>query len=615
MNPVFLEKYQHELKMFREASKEFAKEHPKIAGHLGLSAPDIEDPYVERLIEAVSFLTARIDLKIDSQYPHFLEHLFKVIQPTFTRIIPSSGMVSVQTDESKPFIIPKYTKVSTLANKQGGSVCQFSTCHDVQIAPIKVAQVRYARTARKENHIGVHKSQLNLSINFPESLQTDRIDFDKLHFCIHGVDYYTATELLYQLSTKCTALQVRCGNLRSIYTPQISLNGFDFNLDIYGDRQVSHLKHLIEYSTLPEKYLFFSLKNFEKIVLECIKHHKSTQNTIQTIELDLTFFLDDTSSNIEKYLTNNAINLNSILITNAFIKRTRFVLDSNVNEQHIIIDKVRTRDYEVIGIRHLEGFNTKNTKIKAFEPIYKVDSYHTPEHLKEIGFFTESYRPSHTASTVNSYKGSECYLTISNQYYHIKHDDLNQLSVEAWCSNRALVREINWALDDDLVMDDAFKIKTISRLCRFTEPLNSPLQTVELWRLMNLVSANFIIKDINNSQSLTNQIKSNLFTVYEISKNEAFRSQIDAIISIEASFVSQNFKHGHRLLPLNGICFDIILDEALMSHAHPYIWGKILLCHLKGFSSINTFTKLIIRNKKKEIIANYNSLEEQKCTQ
>ena len=56
MDKVFLEKYHQELKYFRDASKEFAEEHPRAATRLGLSAPEIEDPYVERLIEAVSFL-------------------------------------------------------------------------------------------------------------------------------------------------------------------------------------------------------------------------------------------------------------------------------------------------------------------------------------------------------------------------------------------------------------------------------------------------------------------------------------------------------------------------------------------------------------------------------
>ena len=38
--------------------KEFAAQYPKIASRLALDTTDIPDPYVERLLEGVSFLTA-----------------------------------------------------------------------------------------------------------------------------------------------------------------------------------------------------------------------------------------------------------------------------------------------------------------------------------------------------------------------------------------------------------------------------------------------------------------------------------------------------------------------------------------------------------------------------
>lgn len=609
MNPIFLEKYHHELKMFRDASKEFAKEHPSIAGHLGLSAPEIEDPYVERLIEAVSFLTARINLKIEEQYPQFLTHIFKVIQPNFTRIIPSSVIVTANSNEKEPFIIPKGATIATHAKKQGGVVCQFSTCHDIQITPLVLKNTAYNRVARSNNSQEQYRANLTITINFPNSLKVDDIDFEKLYFYIQGTDYYTATELLYQLSQKSKPLTAHAKGFKSIYPTKVKLCGFDFDLDIYGDRKIDYLKNITEYSILPEKYLFFQLNNLQNIIKDCIKFHKKNHIKSDTIELNISIPFDDISNNLEKYLQNSFLNLNSLLITNAFLKKTRFVVNSNVNEQHIVMDKVRAKDFEVIGIKNIEGFNNANTKIKSFEPIYKIDNYHSVSNMKDVGFYTDTYKPNLQASNTNSYKGNECYLSINNQYQSIKYDNLNQLAIEAWCSNRALVREISWTLDEDLTFGDKYKVNQIVRQGRFTEPLNAPVHTVELWRLMNLISANFIVNELQDRESLTNQIKNSLLTIYDISQNEAFKSQIDAIILIQANLISQNCKKNHKLIPINGIHFDILLDEALMSHAHPYIWGMVLLSYLKGFSPINKFTKLTLRNKKGEIIADFNTLE------
>ena len=52
--------------------KEFAAQYPKIASRLALDTTDIPDPYVERLLEGVSFLTARTQLKLDAEYPRFV---------------------------------------------------------------------------------------------------------------------------------------------------------------------------------------------------------------------------------------------------------------------------------------------------------------------------------------------------------------------------------------------------------------------------------------------------------------------------------------------------------------------------------------------------------------
>lgn len=609
MNRNFLEKYHQELKNFREASKEFAKEHPAVAGHLGLLAPEIEDPYVERLIEAVSFLTARINLKIDEQYPKFLEHIFQVIQPSFNKVIPSCAIVSCYTNENTPFIIPAQSSVFTHAKKKNTATCNFSTCHPLQITPFHIQKVNYIKTF-KNNYLSQErqKAKLDIIFSFPKTLSIKDIDFSCIHFYIKNTDHYTATELLYHLSTKATSLSVSQKDHKNIYSPKIKLTGMDFNLDISNDRKISHLKDVVEYSILPEKTLFFTINDLQAIITDCLKRHKKTSSD-DMVEFTLSFGLSDFSDNIEKYLTHDCLDLNSMIISNHFIKKTRFVIDQNTNEQHIVMDKIRAKDFEIISIKSIEGFNSVNTKIKSFEPIYKVDGYHALENTQDVGFYTDTYRSNQLASTNNSYKGNECYVTITNQYQHITQHDLNQLSVEAWCSNRSLVRDISWTLDEDLQLDDRFKITKIVRQCRFTEPLDSPSHTVAQWRLMNLIASNFIIDDLNNVESLTNHIKDSLLTIHEMSKNQSFKAQIDAIISITACKTHESHKRNRKLIPLNGLHFETIIDEAVMSHAHPYIWGCVLLSHLKGYSPINHFTKLTLRNKKSEIIATLSSLE------
>ncbi len=69
MDPLLLKYYNRELQYMREMGGEFAEEFPKIAGRLGLNAFECADPYVERLLEGFAFLAARVQLKVDAEFP------------------------------------------------------------------------------------------------------------------------------------------------------------------------------------------------------------------------------------------------------------------------------------------------------------------------------------------------------------------------------------------------------------------------------------------------------------------------------------------------------------------------------------------------------------------
>ena len=75
MDPRLLQYYNLELQHLREMGAEFAAHFPKIAARLGMHGLEVDDPYVERLLEGVSFLAARVQLKLDAEFPRFTQAL------------------------------------------------------------------------------------------------------------------------------------------------------------------------------------------------------------------------------------------------------------------------------------------------------------------------------------------------------------------------------------------------------------------------------------------------------------------------------------------------------------------------------------------------------------
>jgi type VI secretion system protein ImpG len=69
MDPRLLQYYSGELLYLRELAGEFARQHPKIARRLGMQAGEIGDPYVERLIQSAAMTFARMQMRIDEEFP------------------------------------------------------------------------------------------------------------------------------------------------------------------------------------------------------------------------------------------------------------------------------------------------------------------------------------------------------------------------------------------------------------------------------------------------------------------------------------------------------------------------------------------------------------------
>src|SRR5687767_2842225 len=98
--------YERELTFLRQMGSEFAEKYPNVASRLILEPDKCEDPHVERLLEAFSFLAARVHLKIDDEFPEITEALLSILYPHFIRPIPSMSVVEFHVD-------PEQGKLST----------------------------------------------------------------------------------------------------------------------------------------------------------------------------------------------------------------------------------------------------------------------------------------------------------------------------------------------------------------------------------------------------------------------------------------------------------------------------------------------------------------------
>ena len=102
MDPRLLQYYNLELQHLREMGAEFAQQFPKVAARLAMNGLEVADPYVERLLEGVGFLAARVQLKIDAEFPRFTQSLLEIVLPHYLAPIPSMLVAQLKPEVDDP---------------------------------------------------------------------------------------------------------------------------------------------------------------------------------------------------------------------------------------------------------------------------------------------------------------------------------------------------------------------------------------------------------------------------------------------------------------------------------------------------------------------------------
>ena len=141
--------YERELGLFRQYTREFSSRYPKAAGRLLIAGETCEDPHVERLIQSVALLTARVAKRLDDAYPQFTHSLLETLYPHYLRPLPSCSIVRIAADEA-----PAGNQLAQVVHIARGAVlrsqpvqgvaCKFTSAYDVTLAPLTISKVHFS---------------------------------------------------------------------------------------------------------------------------------------------------------------------------------------------------------------------------------------------------------------------------------------------------------------------------------------------------------------------------------------------------------------------------------------------------------------------------------------
>ncbi len=604
MDPRLLQYYNRELQHAKEMGGEFAVEFPKVAGRLGLEKLECADPYVERLLEGFAFMAARVQLKLDAEYPRFTQHLFDMVYPHYLSPVPSMMVVQLQPDLSDPGLadgvsLPRDTILRGVTAKGERTACEYRTANEVKLWPIELSEVRYFPTTGSLANINLDALQgaragIRLSLRCTSSAFDETAVENLPLFLTGGGDI--PKQLYEQMLGNCCGIVVRPkGGTRSwnVRLPKTSLRRYGFAEDQsllpYTRRSFEGYRLLQEYFAFPERYLFVELADLKESIKRCA-----------STELEIVILLDRSIGWLESAIDTSHFSLFCAAAINLFPKRAdRINVDRGKTEFHILPDRTRPLDFEVHSLASVRGFAGSTESAKDFLPFYTArDPAHDPDALS---YFTLRREPRVLSSklrregTRSSYTGSEVYVALVDGREAPFSPDLKQLELMTLCTNRDLPLQMTLGTGaSDFSLDVGAPVESIRRVAGPTPPRPSPVLRESPWRLLSHLSLNYISL-VQDDDSGGADVLRQMLSLYADVNETTIQKQIEGVKSIASNPIVRRMPGSGLITFGRGLEISLTCEDAAFEGTGAFLLGSVMEEFFTRYVSLNSFTETVLR--------------------
>lgn len=635
MDPRLLSYYNRELAHLREVGGEFAAEFPKVAARLGLSAFECADPYVERLLEGFAFLAARVQLKIDAEFPTFTQHMLELVYPHYLAPTPSMAVVALQPDLSEGalaagFPVPRGTALRGNLGKGEQTACEYRTAHPVRLWPLELTQAEYFRHSgpvAKTDLTVLARSEAGIRLRLRASagLRLDQIALDELVLFLQGSDQlpfhlYEAllanpVALLVQPTTRPLPwIEVLPGSaLRPL--------GFDDDEALlpYAPNSFQGYRNLHEYFAFPQRFLFLSLAGLAPAL-----------QRVNSPEVDLIVLLPRPAPAIDGVLRQQHFALHCTPAINLFPRRfDRIHLNDGGPDYHVVPDRTRPLDFEVYRLDSVTGIGTATTETREFHPFYKaIGQYAQGDRAGLPSYFSVQRVPRRLSSNQrrhghrSSYLGSEVFVNLVDAADAPWSRALRQLSLTGLCTNRDLPLALPVGIGaSDFSVDCGAPIAA-ARVCAGpTPPLPSHAHGDTAWRLLSHLSLNYLsIADSEGAGAAALQAARGgngealagahggagalreLLALYADLTSPELRRQLEGIRAVRSESITRRLPGVRPVTYARGLAITLDCDEAAFEGTGSFLLGAVLDRFFARYCSINSFTETRLRTARGEIM-------------
>lgn len=594
MDPRLVEYYEAELEYLRVQSLEFAEKHETVATRLGLTGGE-RDPYVERLLEGVAFLSSRVQLKLDDQFPEFTQHLLQAVQPHYLSPTPSICIVGVDPVVGDPGLarghtIPRRTQFSAEPQGKSRTPVIFESGQAVTLWPLRIAAAEYvgsrAGAARYADLAGVRaQAALTIRLEAQDGIDLSTIAAEELPIYLDGGEG-VANELYRQLIGEAIAVVARpldVAGAAHVLLDTPAQHGFGEDCALLPDdgRTLSAYRLLTEYFACPERFRFVKLRSLQRAL------------ALSNKAVEITILFSRSSDVLVQSVGESNLRLFATPAINLFEKPlSRIPFSEESHEFQVVADRDGPLDFEVFRLLRVEAFDRQNQNPREVAPLYSYGSLLYD--YKSALFYTTRLRLRQMSRKERRLRGREDYIGTDMFISLTSPGDPERLESVHDLALRALVT--NRELPVDMKVSGDFHLSAPSVAARAIKILRSPTRPLPplglgdaAWRVIGHLTPNYAT--LVGEGSGDGEMLRNHLALYGRADDPVMRSQIDGIVGVRGTHVTRRVPGLGRMALARGLRIDVELDDAAFDQSRIFLFSAVIERFLAGFVTVNSFTE------------------------
>lgn len=583
MSESLLPYYNRELRAIRRLAGEFADAYPKVAARLRVTPEAVDDPYVERLLEGVAFIAARVQQRLDDELPEFSETLLDMLAPQLLSPVPSMTTLRIvpPPDAQGPVQVARGLMVETEPVR--GEPVRFTTCHDVTVWPVAVEAFRLsglpiAAPANPRVQGAMAVLRITLRTTTPE-LTFARLGLDRLRLHLRGVGAQAA--LLQELlctSTLGVALADSPADPRPTLLGPDCLQPAGFAAEEaalpWPNRSFAGYRLLTEWFAFPEKFLYLDLTGLE------------ARSLVQESDrLDVFIYLSSAMPELERLVGVENVALGCTPAINLFPQRCEpIALDGTQSEWMVVPDARRPGALEIYAVDSVRESRPDGRR-RAVLPFYRLGRLeHDEASTAEVNYVT--FRRGATPPLT----GTQTWIELRDEAFDPAQPAEGVLTVEALCCNRDLPALLPFGAGQPRlrVAQGGAPVSMVDCISPPTPTLRPRLNDRGAWRLISHLALNHL--SVTGGEAGASALRE-ILRLHDLRDTAETRAALAALVAVQTRPGVARLPGGRAGAFVRGLDVTLTFDAGAWQAAGLYPLAQVLERFLALQVSVNAFSR------------------------